>query len=918
MAASLAVAAVDGRFPLALHTDRRRSAWSSTAPATAARSLDLLARVEPSADDPGLAALLRLVAARGGRLARRRHRPAVARAAGRRVPGPRPLPDGVRRPAGRAVRSARRTPRGCARRERRHERGLRRGVELADQGLTWRTRGRWRRRWRSSSSCVLGHRRRRGRLPRVRPVLRGVGLAGGDPRCGARRSRASPWPGRCGAGPRGSSRPWDWSGCSCTRCSCCAPGPRRRPPPRRTCSRAGTGCSPSRCPPTRARRCSRCPSPPGSSPPTWRALLVLRTSAVVTLCLPALGRPAPRARRHGRARDVTQVPVTVGVLACLAALVLVRANRPDPAAVVTRAVAAEHARDDALDKAVGGPTRSPRAGRPRSGRVLLGLPGVASSSRSPRRARCCCRSPTAPTGRTRATPTRPTCGSPPGSPRWSSSSRSWSGRRRPALPRDRRRGEQGPRGPDPAGRARHVRRRPVEPVRHVRAGRHASPHPPAPAAGSDVVTLEVSVLTGRSPYLPGGRAAADAARHHGRRSRRTRARWCGRRRTTPSTGPVSYTLTAAGRPGVRHRHRRARARCPAQLTALPDVPSWVSDEARKAQADWETPWTQLSRAGGLPGGAPVRARRPTGPLLRRGQADARGRRTPSPATPSSTRRRSRSSRARWATRRGSPWATCSRDAARSGDTYTVTSTDVHAWPEVLLDGYGWVAFEPTDTGNLAGPQPPRDPEAAVLPQRRRGRPARPARRHGDRRGERAVRAARSPRSRAAPPTSSSGSSCSTLLLLVGRRRGQARPAVPAPARGATPPQQVAGAWRETTDRLREIGVPTPPTWTPIEVAHRADHATSDGGRRGADLAALARLATAAVYAPTPAVERRRAAGVGSSRSRYVRASPPVCPRRCAGGPPWTRARSSTPRAAGCAGPLPGRRGGADHGTGACG
>lgn len=59
VAASLAVAAVDGRFPLALHTtggagvvvDRTRDR---------SEVLDLLARVEPSADDPGLAALLRL------------------------------------------------------------------------------------------------------------------------------------------------------------------------------------------------------------------------------------------------------------------------------------------------------------------------------------------------------------------------------------------------------------------------------------------------------------------------------------------------------------------------------------------------------------------------------------------------------------------------------------------------------------------------------------------------------------------------------------------------------------------------------------------------------------------------------------------------------------------------------------------
>jgi len=104
-------------------------------------------------------------------------------------------------------------------------------------------------------------------------------------------------------------------------------------------------------------------------------LLVLRTSAVVTLCLPALG-VLLLALAVTAARGVTQLPVTVGVLACLAALVLVRANRPDPAAVVSSAVAAEHARDDALDKAVGSDAVAARR-TSAVGRVLLGLPGVA-------------------------------------------------------------------------------------------------------------------------------------------------------------------------------------------------------------------------------------------------------------------------------------------------------------------------------------------------------------------------------------------------------------------------------------------------------------------------------------------------------------------------------------------------------------
>lgn len=45
---------------------------------------------------------------------------------------------------------------------------------------------------------------------------------------------------------------------------------------------------------------------------------------------------------------------------------------------------------------------------------------------------------------------------------------------------------------------------------------------------------------------------------------------------------------------------------------------------------------------------------------------------------------------------------------RTGDHYTVTMHDMHAWPEVYLGGYGWVAFEPTPSGNgavITGEQP---------------------------------------------------------------------------------------------------------------------------------------------------------------------------------------------------------------------
>src|SRR5262249_32805670 len=54
----------------------------------------------------------------------------------------------------------------------------------------------------------------------------------------------------------------------------------------------------------------------------------------------------------------------------------------------------------------------------------------------------------------------------------------------------------------------------------------------------------------------------------------------------------------------------------------------------------------------------------------------------------------------------------------SGNAYTVTTADAHAWAEVNLAGYGWVTFEPTDftqtTASLAN-QPPAQPGALNQP-----------------------------------------------------------------------------------------------------------------------------------------------------------------------------------------------------------
>src|SRR5204863_4579706 len=58
-----------------------------------------------------------------------------------------------------------------------------------------------------------------------------------------------------------------------------------------------------------------------------------------------------------------------------------------------------------------------------------------------------------------------------------------------------------------------------------------------------------------------------------------------------------------------------------------------------------------------------------------------------------------------------------RPQARSGDTYTVTTADAHAWAEVDMTGYGWVSFDPTDftVRPDTHPQQPNQPGAPDKP-----------------------------------------------------------------------------------------------------------------------------------------------------------------------------------------------------------
>ncbi|WP_456787260.1 DUF3488 and transglutaminase-like domain-containing protein [Cellulomonas sp. P5_C5] len=569
-------------------------------------------------------------------------------------------------------------------------------------------------------------------------------------------------------------------------------------------------------------------------------VLVLRTSVVVTLCLPPLG-VFVLALTVTAARQETQLGVTVALLACLALLVLVRANRPDPAAVVSRDATAKQRREQALDDAVGADGVAARR-TSAVGRVLLGVPGVALVIVAATAGALVL--PLA-DGSDRADPrdshepdVQVTVGLSP------------LVELKPQLV-----GE-----PTPLYQVtvEGTPRTPVDRIRlaaldtfdgalwsqsgtFVLAGTQL-PHAEEPSTGAETVALDISVLTPRSPYLPvvgqprsltGTAAAIDEASGSLVRADADDS----------LTGAVSYTLTAdvAGRAGI---DTAAPPKVAPALLALPDEPTWVASEARAAQADWVTPWTQLksleeslrkrsTNPDALPGhsyGAVERVL--VGPDAVPGNAEQY-------ASAFAILARAMQYPSRVAV------GYLLQEDDRVGDTYTVQSTDVHAWPEVLLDGYGWVAFDPTDTANVAAAQTPQDPDEPILPQDAgAAQPAQPDTSELDEAtevpGGTLATVVRGTAYLVAALVLAALLALAGILVAKAVRRNARR-------RRGSPAQQVGAAWRETSDRLREIGAPTPPTWTAIELAHWA--AQREAATGGTELMELARLATATVYSP---------------------------------------------------------------------
>ncbi|MBQ1026138.1 transglutaminaseTgpA domain-containing protein [Micromonospora sp. C95] len=211
----------------------------------------------------------------------------------------------------------------------------------------------------------------------------------------------------------------------------------------------------------------------------------------------------------------------------------------------------------------------------------------------------------------------------------------------------------------------------------------------------------------------------------------------------------------------------------------------------------------------------------------------------------------------------------------------VRAADAHAWPEVLFDGLGWVAFDPLPRPD----EEPRPVEEDFRPQPEDPPPSEQP--------EPTLEPTASPPAQGAPgdPTDSGGVSTPVLvggtgggLLLVvvallaalaGLRRAQTR----ARLHRGDPTHRIAGAWRELTDALRLAGQPVAADLSATEVAARARQALPGAQPPAATYGAvdeLARLVNQVSFAPGTADEEQAAAAAAAATvyTAAVRAARP--------------------------------------------
>ncbi|MDR2381602.1 MAG: DUF3488 and transglutaminase-like domain-containing protein [Bifidobacteriaceae bacterium] len=180
--------------------------------------------------------------------------------------------------------------------------------------------------------------------------------------------------------------------------------------------------------------------------------------------------------------------------------------------------------------------------------------------------------------------------------------------------------------------------------------------------------------------------------------------------------------------------------------------------------------------------------------------------------------------------------------------YTVGADQLHSWPELYIEGLGWVGFEPTVGVGAAAASPSAAPSASS---------ASPSA---------APSASTSAAAPSASPTGASGDAAATaaaplplvvwapviagILVVCAAVPG----GLAALRRRRRLGQGLAGAWAEVRDTASDLGLGVPAWRTPADFAAELGAALREGGQGAAavELDRLAKAAATAAYAPPPA------------------------------------------------------------------
>ncbi len=206
-----------------------------------------------------------------------------------------------------------------------------------------------------------------------------------------------------------------------------------------------------------------------------------------------------------------------------------------------------------------------------------------------------------------------------------------------------------------------------------------------------------------------------------------------------------------------------------------------------------------------------------------------------------------------------------------GSLLTITSAHASAWPEVRLEGLGWVAFDPVppvENSDVDEPPPPPEAQSPAVAQPPIAPPAEPAddiddEIIDDRAGDDGWRTVRIWLLRVGAVTGISLLPVIVIvgsLLLVKRRRRRRRLQVDDPS------MLIRGVWANTTDALVDAGLSIAASWTDDRIAEQAaPHAPAVPH----EMRRLAAMSTAVTFGASLVGDDERQQPTGERREAHV-------------------------------------------------